>query len=75
MKKAISAALVIGAAAMGVTALIPGVASAVEMDGLYKTSGECWDAIGEMTRNGTYDAPPMTYYCKQTPSGYWVITR
>ncbi|MBW0269632.1 hypothetical protein ATM97_00435 [Nocardia sp. MH4] len=75
MKKTISAALVIGAAAVGITTLFPGVATAVEMDGLYASSDECWAAIRAKTQNGTYDAPPFTYYCAQTPSGYWIITR
>ncbi|MFC4124532.1 hypothetical protein [Nocardia rhizosphaerae] len=75
MKKAISAALVAGAAAAGMTMVVPAVAAAGNMDGLYPTSQACWDAIAAATRNGTYDAPPFTYYCKQTPSGYWVITR
>ncbi|MBF6473882.1 MULTISPECIES: hypothetical protein [Nocardia] len=74
MKKMISAALVIGAAAAGI-AIQSGAAGAIEADGLYDTERKCWDAIEEASRNGTYNAPPFTYYCKQTPSGKWIITR
>ncbi|MET9210565.1 MULTISPECIES: hypothetical protein [unclassified Nocardia] len=74
MKKTMSAALVIGAAAVGIT-MFPAVAAAVEADGLYASSDECWAAIRAMTQNGTYDAPPFTYYCAQTASGHWIITR
>ncbi|WP_327149655.1 hypothetical protein [Nocardia sp. NBC_01329] len=75
MKKKISAALFIGAAAAGIAVQLSGVAGATEADGTYDTSEQCWNAIAEKTRNGTYDAPPMTYYCKQTASGKWIITR
>ncbi|WP_280244605.1 hypothetical protein [Nocardia abscessus] len=75
MKKLISAALVIGAAAAGIAIQSSGVAGAIEADGLYDTERKCWDAIEEASRNGTYNAPPFTYYCKQTPSGKWIITR